>query len=166
MAIAQPVRRVLMSIDPRLEPFSLVTFNNLLRFSTNLFQVSAELVSGLGLLALVITAVGLYGVVSYSVNQRSREIGIRMALGAGRRQMLGLVLREVGGLAAWGFAIGLPCGMAAARLGSSLLFGVGPWDLKAFVAALAVLAAVLLAAAFAPARRAMKIDPIAALRWE
>jgi len=162
--LAQPVRHLLMSVDPQFEPFSMVTFNDLLRFSTNTYQISAELVSTLGILALLITAVGLYGIVSFSVNQRSREIGIRMALGAARRETVMLVLREVAVLAGWGVVVGVPAALIAIRLASSLLFGVGPWDPATFAAALLLLAAVLFIAALAPARRATRIDPIAALR--
>jgi putative ABC transport system permease protein len=164
--LAAPVRRALMSVDPRLEPFSLVTFTDLLRFSTNTYQISAELVTSLGILALLITAVGLYGIVSFSVSQRSREIGIRMALGAARRETVLLVLREAAALAGWGAVVGLPCAFIAVRLSSALLFGVGPWDAATFLGALVVLAAVLFFAAVAPARRASHIDPMAALRCE
>ena len=164
--LAAPVRRALMGVDPRLEPFSLVTFTDLLRFSTNTYQISAELVTSLGILALLITAVGLYGVVSFSVSQRSREIGIRMALGAARRETVLLVLREAAALAGWGALVGLPCAFIAVRLSSALLFGVGPWDAATFLGALVVLAAVLFFAAVAPARRASHIDPMAALRCE
>lgn len=166
LALAQPLRRTLMSIDSRLEPFSVITFNDLVRFSTSLYQLAAELVSSLGLLALGITAIGLYGVVSFSVNQRSREIGIRMALGADRRRTMFVILREVAMLAAWGMAIGLPCAVVAIHLAAALLFGAGPWDVRVFLSAVTLLAAVLFLAGLVPARRATRIDPMTALRYE
>ena len=105
--------------------------------------MTAELVGSLGLLGLILTAVGLYGVVSYGVSQRTRELGIRMALGAGKNETLGLVLREVGLLGLIGMAAGLPLALIATRLFSSLLFGVGAWDVPTFVGAAMLLAGVL-----------------------
>ena len=166
VALAQPLRRTLMSIDPNLEPFSIVTFTDLIRFSTSMYQLAAVLVSSLGLLALAITAIGLYGVVSFSVSQRSREIGIRMALGAARRETLRLILRDVAMLAVWGMAIGLPCSIIAVHLAAAVLFGAGPWDAPVFLAALSLLAGVLFFAGLVPARRATRIEPMSALRYE
>lgn len=166
LPLAQPIRRMLVSFDKQYDPFTITTFSDLLRFSTFRFQLSAELVSALGLLALVITAIGLYGVVSFSVSWRSREIGIRMALGAGRGDTLGLVLKEVGVLAGWGVIIGIPCAIVSIRAASALLFGVGPWDVKVFGLVLVLLAAILFVAGFIPARRATSINPTSALRYE
>ncbi len=163
-ALAPAVRRALVSIDPRLDPFTITTFVELLRNSTSLYQLAAQLVTSLGILALLITAVGLYGVTSFSVSRRSREIGIRMALGAERGQTLALVLREAASLGAWGILIGVPSGAIAIRLAASVLFGVGVFDVKAFLCALPLLAVVLFVAVLAPARRAASIDPVAALR--
>ena len=126
--------------------------------------MTAELAGALGVLGLVLTAVGLYGVVSYGVSQRTREVGIRMALGAELGDTLRLVFREAALLGAVGVAAGLPVAFAVTQLLSSLLYGVGPWNLPTFAGAALLLLAVLLAAAFAPARRATKIDPAAALR--
>ncbi|HLK19192.1 MAG TPA: FtsX-like permease family protein, partial [Bryobacteraceae bacterium] len=163
-ALAQTARRVLKSVDSRLDPLSIVTENDLIHYSAQNYQMTAELVGTLGLLGLILTAVGLYGVVSYSVSQRTRELGIRMALGADRDQTLGLVLREVGLLGLIGIAAGLPLALIATRLFSSLLFGVGAWDIPTFAGAALVLALVLIAAGFVPARRATSIDPVSALR--
>ncbi len=165
-ALAPAVRRTLVSIDPQLDPFNITTFVELLRNSTSLYQLAAQLVTSLGLLALLITAAGLYGIASFSVSQRSREIGIRMALGAERNQTVLLVMREAAALAAWGMLLGLPCAAIAIRLARSLLFGVGLFDAKAFLCALALLTAVLFLAALAPARRAASLDPLTALRHE
>jgi predicted permease len=163
-ALAQPARRALKSVDSRLDPLTITTENELIRFSAQTYQVTAELVGTLGLLGLILTAVGLYGVVSYGVSQRTRELGIRMALGAGRSETLRLVLREVAMLGLIGMAIGLPLALTATRLFSSLLFGVSPWDVPAFLGAAGLLAVVLFTAGLLPARRATGIEPMAALR--
>jgi predicted permease len=162
--LAQTARRVLKSVDSRLDPMTIVTENDLIRYSAQNYQVTAELVGTLGLLGLILTAVGLYGVVSYGVSQRTRELGIRMALGAGKNDTLGLVLREVALLGLIGMAAGLPLALYATRLFASLLFGVAAWDAPTFAGAAILLAAVLVVAGFVPARRATNIEPVAALR--
>jgi putative ABC transport system permease protein len=163
-ALAQTARRVLKSVDSRLDPFTITTENELIRYSAQTYQVTAELVGTLGLLGLILTAVGLYGVVSYGVSQRTREIGIRMALGAGKNETLGLVVREVVLLGLIGMAAGLPLALYATRYFASLLFGVPAWDAPTFVGAAILLAAVLVVAGLVPARRATNIEPVAALR--
>jgi predicted permease len=162
--LAQTARRVLKSVDSRLDPLTITTENELIRYSAQSYQVTAELVGTLGLLGLILTAVGLYGVVSYGVSQRTRELGIRMALGAGRNETLGLVLREVALLGLIGMAAGLPLALYATRYFSSILFGVRAWDAPTFVGAAILLAAVLVVAGFVPARRATNIEPVSALR--
>jgi putative ABC transport system permease protein len=163
-SLAPTARRILKSVDSHFDPMTIVTENELIRYSAQNYQVTAELVGTLGLLGLILTAVGLYGVVSYGVSQRTRELGIRMALGAGRNETLWLVLREVAMLGLIGVAVGLPLALAATRRFSSLLFGLGPWDVPAFVGATVLLAAVLLIAGFVPARRATGVEPNSALR--
>lgn len=163
-ALAQTARRVLKSVDSSLDPLTIVTENELIRYSAQNYQMTAELVGTLGVLGLILTAVGLYGVVSYSVSQRTRELGIRMALGADRGETLRLVLREVGMLAIIGIAVGLPLALIATRMFSSLLFEVGAWDVPTFAGAGVLLAAVLGVAGFLPARRATGIEPVSALR--
>jgi putative ABC transport system permease protein len=162
--LAQTARRVLKSVDSRLDPLTITTENELIRYSAQNYQVTAELVGTLGLLGLILTAVGLYGVVSYGVSQRTRELGIRMALGAGKNATLRLVLREVAMLGLIGMAVGLPLALVATRLFSSLLFGMGAWDAPTFVGAAILLGAVLVVAGFVPARRATSIEPVSALR--
>ncbi len=161
--LAETARRVLKSADVRLDPLTITTQNELIRYSAQNYEMTAELVGTLGLLGLILTAVGLYGVVSYGVSQRTRELGIRMALGAGKNETLGFVLREVATLGLIGMAVGLPLALIATRLFSSLLFGVSPWDAATFVGAPLLLAAVLIVAGFVPAR-ATAIEPLAALR--
>ena len=164
IALAQTARRELKTVDARLDPLTITTENDLIRFSAQRYQVTAELVAALGALGLLLTAVGLYGVVSYGVSQRTRELGIRMALGANRNDTLWLVLREVAMLGLTGMAIGLPLALTATRMLSTLLFGVSPWDLQAFTAAIILLAGVLVIAGWLPARRATSIEPLSALR--
>jgi predicted permease len=163
-SLAPAARRAMKSVDSRLDALTITTENELIRYSAQNYQVTAELVGTLGLLGLLLTAVGLYGVVSYGVSQRTRELGIRMALGADRNETLWLVLREVATLGLIGMAAGLPLAMAATRRFSSLLFGLGPWDLPAFIGAAILLAAVLLVAGLIPARRATGVEPSSALR--
>jgi predicted permease len=129
-------------------------------------RMLATLSGFFGGLALLLAAVGLYGVVAYGTSRRAGEIGIRIALGAERADMLWMVLRDALALVGLGLAIGLPVSLAAARTVSSILFGIQPADPLAFVATAAVLAAVGLAAAFLPARRAATLEPSQVLRHE
>jgi ABC-type antimicrobial peptide transport system permease subunit len=120
----------------------------------------------LGLLAVVLAAIGLYGVMAYVVARRTREIGIRMALGATRESIAGLILREVARMAAIGLAIGLAAAFATDRFVASLLYGVQATDPLVFVVAVLLLGVVALLAGGLPARRAASVDPVVALRYE
>ena len=117
-------------------------------------------------LALCLAAIGLYGVLGYAVAQRTREIGIRVALGARRRDVLGLVLREALRLTALGVALGLVGAFVATRVLRSLLFEVKPTDPATFICLSLLLTFVALVASYIPARRATKVDPLVALRYE
>jgi putative ABC transport system permease protein len=116
--------------------------------------------------AMILAAIGIYGVIAYSVAQRTREIGIRMALGAQRKEMLGMILRQSLTLVAVGLAIGLLASIAGTRLMSSLLYGVGTTDLSTYALVMTLLGGAAFLASYIPARRAMKVDPMVALRYE
>ena len=128
--------------------------------------MGAMLLGSLGLLAFILASMGVYGVMAYSVSQRTRELGIRMALGAQTNQVIRLVLRQGMLLAAIGLGFGLFAAFGSTRLAGSLLYGVNPNDPVIFVGVTSLLAFAALAACYFPARRALKIDPISALRTE
>jgi len=129
-------------------------------------RFSAQLLGTFAALALILAAVGLYGLMAYSVTQRINEIGIRVALGATRTDVLNLVLRRGALLALYGIAIGLVASLALSRSLGSFLFGVRPTDPLTFSAVAATLAAVALAASYIPAYRATRVDPNTCLRHE
>ena len=134
--------------------------------SAYLHRSSAWLVGGFAAMALALSIVGLYGVIAYSVSRRTREIGVRMALGAERRTVYQLILREAGWLALTGVSAGLLCSIGAATLMRKLLFGVQAWDAQTLVAVAVLLSLSALAASYLPARRAASINPTQALRSE
>ncbi|MGC4050669.1 MAG: ABC transporter permease [Paludibaculum sp.] len=134
--------------------------------SAYMHRSSAWLVGGFALLALVLGVVGLYGVVAYSVSQRTREIGLRMALGAQPGSVYQLILKEAGWLTGFGVVIGLVCSTGAASLIRSLLFGVKTWDVTTLASVAVVLGLASMLASFIPARRAASVNPVEALRSE
>ena len=129
-------------------------------------RLIAMLATFFGALALVLAGIGLYGVMSYAVIRRTREIGIRMAMGAQQRSVVWLVLRETLVLIAFGLALGIPIALLAGRYVESELFGPTSGDPLTFSAALAVLLSVALTAGYLPARRASRVDPMISLRCE
>ena len=134
--------------------------------SVYLHRSSAWLVGGFAVLALLLGIVGLYGVVAYSVSQRTREIGVRMALGAQRTSVYGLVLREAAWLVTLGVLVGVVLSLGITFLMRSLLFGVRSWDISTLGAVAILLGVSALLASYIPARRAARVDPMVALRYE
>jgi macrolide transport system ATP-binding/permease protein len=134
--------------------------------SASLHRSSAWLVGGFAALALLLSVVGLYGVIAYSVSQRTREIGVRMALGAQRAAVYRLILGEAGWLVAAGIGAGLLCSLAATVLIRKLLFDVRAWDASILAAVSLALAAAALLATYLPARRAASVNPTEALHAE
>jgi len=161
-AIGEAVRKV----DPDQPVQRVRTMDQIRAESVVPWRFSMLLIGSFALLALVLAAVGIYGVMSYAVNQRTREIGIRMALGAQTADVLKLVVSNGLMLALVGVACGLGGAFALTRLMTSLLFGVTATDASIFAATALGLIAVVLLACFIPARRAAKVDPLVALRYE
>jgi hypothetical protein len=166
MSLAQPVRQLLIHTHPLLDPMMVTSLPELIRYSSGEYQMMAELVSALGLIGLALTVVGLYGFLAFRVTQRRREIGIRMALGASRESTSWLILRDTAGMAVIGLAFGVVLALGAARLESSVVFGVNPLDALSLTGAFCILAAAIAAASWLPARRAASIEPMQALRTE
>ena len=164
--IPKEVREQVQSVDPALPVFGAQTLDETVSESLAERRFSMEMIVLFALAALLLAAVGIYGVISYVVAERTHEIGIRMALGAQRAEVMRLVLGEGLKLAGLGVATGLLASFAVARLMSTSLYGVSSTDPLTFVFVAAVLTAVALAACYIPARRAMKVDPMVALRYE
>ncbi len=154
------------AVDKDLTLSAVTSMDDVLGASVSQPRFSSQLIGVFAALALLLAAIGLYGLMAYSVNQRRSEIGIRMALGATRADILKLVLRHGSKLALAGIVTGLAASLAATRVLSSMLFAVTPKDPETFIAVALLLGAVALAACFVPARRAAKVDPMVALRYE
>ncbi len=165
-ALEENVRRTLANINPNLTVLDMMSLSQQLNLNFNQETLIARLTGLFGLLALVLACVGLYGVTSYSVARRTNEIGIRLALGATRANVTRLVLRGAVRQLALGLAVGVPLALAGGRLLSSQLYGVKSYDLRILGVAVIVLVACALIAALVPARRAAKVDPMVALRYE
>jgi predicted permease len=155
-------------IDPGIGTTDVATMTDRINDSPTayLHRSSAWVVGGFAFLALVLGVVGLYGVIAYSVSQRTREIGVRMALGAQRSSVYQLIMKQAGWLAGVGIGAGLACSVGAATLIRGLLFGVRTWDAATLATVSIVLAVSALLASYIPARRAAKVDPMVALRYE
>ena len=161
-SIEAAVRR----LDPNVPVFNVRTIDQQIERSMRTERTFAMLSSTFGVLALVLSAVGLYGVIAHAVSRRRKELGIRLALGAEPRRILRLVLGEAGLLVALGAAVGLPCALLTGRAIRSLLFGIQPGDWRSVASALGVLIGIAAFSAWIPARRASHVDPMIALRSE
>jgi predicted permease len=161
-----PAAKILAGIDPNLTILGMRSFAEQVSSNFNQDRLLARLTELFGLLALTLACVGLYGVTAFSVARRTNEIGVRMALGADRKNVLSMVMGGALTQAAIGLALGIPLALAGARLVSSQLYGVKSYDPVIVAVAAAILAACALAAGLVPARRATKVDPMVALRYE
>jgi len=165
-SLTSAVREAVQSIDKDQPVFAISTMEELVRNSVATRRMTLVLLGLFSGLALILGAIGIYGVISYSVAQRTHEIGIRMALGAPRGDVFRLVVGEGLKLAGVGIAIGIAAAFGLARLMSSLLYGVSVTDFETFAGVAVLLALVALLACYVPARRAMRVDPTVALRYE
>jgi predicted permease len=166
VAIARTVRKELLTVEKNLPIYGVKTLTRQVQDSMVDQRMAADLTLLFGSLALLLAAVGLYGVMSYSVSRRTNEMGIRMALGAQRGDVARLVLRDTMALVSVGVILGLAGALAAGRVVSSLLYGLASTDPIAISTATLILAAVAFIAGYLPARRATKVDPMVALRYE
>jgi putative ABC transport system permease protein len=160
------IRKEVSAVDKQQPVSEVETMEQVVSNSLHTQRVATGLLALFATLAMLLAAVGIYGMMAYSVSQRTHEIGIRMALGAERRDVLRLVVGHGMVLTLVGMAIGLAGAFGSTRVLSSLLFGVRPTDLVTFAGVSALLAAVALLASYIPARRATKVDPMVALRYE
>jgi hypothetical protein len=164
--LVEAVRREVQSVNPEAQVFDIRP----LEAQVDQLLSNERLVAGLsvilGGLAALLAAIGLYGVIAFSVERRTREIGLRVALGAGRMQIQWLVMREVLVLIGAGVALGIPAALAVTGLAKNLLFGVAPNDPATLAGAALLMGAIALLAGYLPARRATDVDPTVALRWE
>ena len=165
-AMAVAVEQAVHKFDPELPVFDVHPMTVTMKLGSIFQRVSATFATSFGILALLLAGVGIYGVVAYATRQRTREIGIRMAIGAKKTDIFRLVLSQAFRLAVVGLAVGLTLSLAVTRLLKSQLYGVSATDLLTFAAVAVLLAAVTLAACYIPAYRATKIEPTVALRWE
>ena len=163
-SVAPVLRQVVREADPNLPIFDVKTMQRQIEEDIFAHRIVSLLSVFFGVVATLLAAIGLYGVMSYTVARRTREIGIRMALGAKQGSVLGMILREVAILAAIGIAVAAPLAFPLASLAKSMLFGVAPHDLGILAGAAAVLALTALAAGYIPAARAARVDPLVALR--
>jgi putative ABC transport system permease protein len=165
-ALVPAIREKVRRLDPTLPAFDVKTLEEPMGVSLFPARVAAALLGAFGLVALLLAAMGVYGVVSYAAAQRTREIGIRVALGAQGRDVLRLVAGRGMLLVGVGVAAGLACALALTRFMEGLLYGVSATDPLTFALVVLLLGGVALLACLVPARRAAKVDPVVALRYE
>ncbi len=166
LQLASGLQEVVRQMDANLPIFELKTMQRVVEEDLFSARVVAVLSASFAGLAALLAALGIYGVLAYVVVQRTREIGIRMALGALAGNVRFLIVKEVGSMVLIGVAIGLPLAYALARFSESLLFGVKAGDPAVYALGLVLIGAIALAACFIPARRATRVDPLVALRYQ
>jgi ABC-type antimicrobial peptide transport system permease subunit len=167
LQLVQPVKEVVRALDPNLPMLETRTYEDLYRYhAVEGPRIAVELVGTLGALGLLLAIAGLYGVVAYNVSRRTREIGIRMAIGARPSDILRLVMGKGLTLVGTGATIGLAMGFAVEQVMNSMLFNAGGIDILAYVIVVPSMLLVTLLAAYVPARRASRIEPTQALRYE
>jgi predicted permease len=166
LGVADSVRKQIKSFDAKVPVYRVQTVNEATENQIRQEVLIAKLSSFFAGVALLLAAIGLYGVLSYSVSGRTREIGVRMALGAQRGRVLQMIFQEAGKLVLFGVLLGIPAAFLSSRLFVSMLFGLSRTDPSAMAIVIAILVAVALLASYIPARRATKVDPMIALRYE
>ena len=163
LAALPAIRAAIRQVEPNTLLFEERTLSDIAAASAAVSRLAMQLLGGFALIALTLAAVGIYGVMSYTVRRRTRELGTRMALGATRRDIVGLVMRQAAAIAGVGLLVGLSAGLVAARTLASVLYDVPPWDPLALGAAGVVLTVTALGASYLPARRASRVDPATTL---
>lgn len=163
---AEGLRAALARVDPELPLYSVMGMPQRIAMSLDTQRAPMNLVGAFAGVALLLSAIGIYAVLAFSVSQRTGELGVRMAIGAGRREILGLVLGHGARLVAVGLGIGIGLALLLGQLAKTQLFGVAPWDPLTFLVVPLLLALIALLACWLPARRASRIDPLVALRYE
>jgi predicted permease len=164
--VSQSVRAEVAALDPEIPIFDFKTLEEHVGISLYLQRMAATLLSIFGMLALSLAAIGLYGVMAHSVSQRTRELGIRVSVGAERRDIFILILGQGLAISVVGLLAGLLAALAVTRLTANLLYGVSATDPVTFIVIALLLLCVTLLACYVPARRATKVDPMTALRFE
>jgi putative ABC transport system permease protein len=165
-SLAAPVRQALRSVDQDVAILNVVTLREHMGLALYDQRVKSRLITTLGALGLALAGIGLYGLMAFLVSRRTQEIGVRLALGSSRAAIFRLTLAQALRLGAFGIVIGLAAAIPATRLLRSMLVGVAPGDLAVFLSGIGILLFAALVASLAPARSAVKVDPLKALRSE
>jgi len=166
IAVMNSISHAVQGVNSQIVIYETETMSDVISDSLATKRFAMILLGVFAALALLLSSIGIYGVISYVLGQRSHEIGIRMALGAGRANVLRMVLGQAGKMVLFGIGIGLVSAIALTRLMASMLFGVRPSDPFTLIAVSLLLAAVSFLACYVPARRATRVDPVIALRYE